>query len=346
GADAATPVQQAANLGLYGAATPAAVVRRWHLGGVILIDHNTLDPERPTLSTGNVDGAAQTTGLDAGLQRAARAAGDPTLLIATDQEGGQVQRITSGVAPRPSEESIAHESRATLRCGYYRLGRQLRALGVNQDFAPVADVVRTSTGVIGDRSFGPGPRLDSRDVVAAVAGLQRGGVLATLKHWPGHGSTSTDSHAALAVVTESAATWRNVDRVPFARAAGRAAAIMVGHLAVPALDPTGRPATFSPVLNARLLRRGLGFTGLVVTDSLWMEPARQQGSPGRTALRALRAGNDLLLEPPALPASYRAVLAAVRHRPAVRGLVRNAVGHVLAAKNRAARPPAAPPAGC
>ena len=345
GAHRATPAQQAANLALYGAGTPAAVVRRWHLGGVILIDHNTLDPNRSTLSTGNVDSAAQTAGLDAGLQRVARAAGDPRLLIATDQEGGVVQRITSGVDPRPSQESIAHQSRTMLVCGYYRLGRQLRALGVNQDFAPVADVVRTSTGVIGDRSFGPDPALDARDVSAAVTGLQHGGVLATLKHWPGHGSTSTDSHAALAVVTESAATWRSVDRVPFARAAGRAAAIMVGHLAVPALDPSGLPATFSPVLNARLLRKGLGFRGLVVTDSLWMEPARRMGPPGRMALRALRAGNDLLLEPPALPASYRAVLAAVRHRPAVRALVRHAAAHVLAAKVRAGQRPRQP-RGC
>lgn len=344
-AQRATPAQRAANLALYGAATPAAVVRRWHLGGVILIDHNTLDPERAALSTGNVDGAGQIARLDAGLQRAARAAGDPVLLIATDQEGGLVQRIRSGVGPRPPQEAIAHQDRATLTCGYYRLGRQLRALGVNQDFAPVADVVRTSTGVIGDRSFGPDPQLDARDVKAAVSGLQRGGVLATLKHWPGHGSTSTDSHAALAVVTESAATWRSVDRVPFARSASTAAAIMVGHLAVPALDPSRRPATFSPVLDRRLLRQGLGFRGLVVTDSLWMEPARQQGPPGPMAIRALRAGNDLLLEPPALPASFRAVLGAVREHPGVRELVRAAVAHVLAAKARAVRGPGQP-RGC
>jgi len=106
-----------------------------------------------------------------------------------------------------------------------------------------------------------------------VLGLQRGRVLATLKHWPGHGFTSTDSHAGLAVVTEGAATWRHVDRVPFARGARRAAAIMVGHLAVPALDQSKMPATISPVLNKDLLGKGLGFGGLVVIDSLWMEPA-------------------------------------------------------------------------
>ena len=343
GAHRATPAQRAANRVLYGAATPAGVVRRWHLGGVILIDHNDLDPARATLSAGNVDSAAQIRHLTAGLQRAAHAAGDPRLLVATDQEGGRVQRIRDGVDPRPSQQSLAGLGAAALTCSYYHLGSQLRALGVNQDFAPDADVVRTSTGVIGDRSFGPNPAKDAADVVAAVRGLQAAGVLATLKHWPGHGSTSTDSHRALAVVREDAATWRHVDRVPFARAADTAAAVMVGHLALPALDPTGRPATFSPVLTDRLLRHRLGFRGLIVTDSLWMAPARQQGGPGRTALKALAAGNDLLLEPPDLPASARAVLAAVRRHPDVRTRVQDAASRVLAAKARAGRVPGARP---
>lgn len=345
GADTATAEQRAANVALYGAATPAAVVRRWNLGGVILLDHNPLDPQRPSLSTDNVDSAGQIAALTTGLQKAAVADSGVRLLISTDQEGGAVQRITDGVTPRPSELAIAHDPPKTLTCGYYTLGRQLLALGVNQDYAPVADVVTTSGGVIGDRSFGPDPQLDARDVVAAVRGLQAAGVLATLKHWPGHGSTSTDSHAALAVIHESAATWRRVDMVPFAAAARAAAGIMVGHLALPALDPTGRPATFSPVLDQHLLRDVLGFRGLVVTDSLWMEPARAEGTPGQVALSALRAGNDVLLEPPELPASYAAVLTAVRQDPSVRRLVQGAVTRVLAAKVRAGSAAGSPP-GC
>ncbi len=338
GAHQATPAQRQANLALYQAATPAAVIRRWHLGGVILIDHNNLDPARSSLSAGNVDHAAQIRRLTSGMQQAARSNGDPLLLIATDQEGGQVQRIRSGVDPRPSQESLAHIGTTALTCSYHHLGSQLRALGVNQDFAPDADVVRTSAGVIGDRSFGPDPAVDALDVSAAVTGLQSAGVLATLKHWPGHGSTTTDSHQALAFVREDARTWRRIDRVPFARSAGKAAAIMVGHLAVPALDPTGRPATFSPVLTRRLLRTGLGYQGMIVTDSLWMAPARQQGPPGRTALKALRAGNDLLLEPPRLPRSYRAVLHSVQNRPALRRLVQHATSRVLAAKAKVEHP--------
>lgn len=112
---------------------------------------------------------------------------------------------------------------------------------------------------------------------------------------------------------------------------------MVGHLALPAIDPTGRAATFSPVLTRQLLRDGLGFRGLVVTDALWMAPARQHGSPGRVALDALAAGSDLLLEPPDLPSSYAAVLRAVQTQPQVRRRVQAAVRHVLAAKTLAGR---------
>ena len=341
GASTATPEQRAANLALYGEPTGAQVVRRWHLGGITLISYNNLDPARPSLLAHNVDSAGQIRALTEGLQHAAARDGLPRLLISTDQEGGRVQRIRDGVTQLPPQQTLSARGPTALRCLYTQLGRQLLALGVNQDFAPVADVVTTRTGVIGDRSFGPDARTDAADLVAAVAGLQSAGVLATLKHWPGHGSTSTDSHLQLAVIRESLQTWRSLDRIPFA-AAKEPAAVMVGHLAFPAADPSGRAATFSRRLLQRLLRRDLGFRGLVVTDSLWMAPARQHGSPAKVALDLLRAGNDLLLEPPDLPASYRAVLHAVRTDPAMRRRVQDAVRHVLAAKRLVGRTSPAP----
>lgn len=345
-ASAATPTQRQANISLYGVPTGADVVRRWHLGGLILLDHNSLDPSRPDLSTGNVGTPEQITALTSGLQQAARADSGVPLLIATDQEGGRVQRITDGVSPRPAQLSIAHETPQQLRCGYRRLGQQLRSLGVNQDFAPVADVLRTRTGVIGDRSFGPDPALDGRDVTAAVLGLQDAGVAATLKHWPGHGSTSTDSHQTLAVVTESADAWRAVDRAAFVPALPYAAAVMVGHLAVPALDPSGRPASLSPVLVQDELRQRLGYQGLVVTDSLWMHPARAAGTAGDVALAALAAGDDVLLESPDVPAAFTAVLAAVQAHPAERHRVQEAVQRLLTAKQRLLSSPRAAQPSC
>lgn len=345
GAHSATPAQRAANIALYGVATPAEVVSRWHPGGVILINTNNLDPQRPALSSDNVEGPTQITALTAGLQQAALTDTGMPLLIATDQEGGRVQRIANGVTPRPAQKDLARTSPAALTCSYYGLGRQLRALGVNQDFAPDADVVTTSTGVIGDRSFGPDPLLDATDVGAAVTGLQNAGVLATLKHWPGHGSTSTDSHARLAVIYESALTWRTHDRVPFAQSAPIAAGIMVGHLAFPALDPTGQAATFSPTLVRDLLRGQLGYSGLIITDSLWMEPALTAGSPGQVALLALDAGNDIQLEPPSLPDSVKALEAAMFIDPTARARIQAAAGRVLAAKEKLNQPPVSPP-GC
>jgi beta-N-acetylhexosaminidase len=345
GADSATPAQRAANMALFGVATPAEVVRRWHPGGIILIDTNNLDPDRPALSSGNVDNAAQITALTTGLQQAALADTGLPLLIATDQEGGRVQRITNGVTARPAQKALAGATPAALTCSYYGLGAQLRALGVNQDFAPDADVVTTSAGVIGDRSFGPDPALDATDVQAAVTGLQDGGVLATLKHWPGHGSTNTDSHAALAVIYQSANAWRTQDRVPFAQSAPIAAAIMVGHLALPALDPTGRAATFSPTLVAGLLRGQLGYSGLIITDSLFMEPARAAGTPAQVALLALNAGDDIQLEPTNLPASATALQTAMGTNPTERALIQAAAGRILAAKAKLNNAPVSPP-GC
>jgi beta-N-acetylhexosaminidase len=310
------------------------VVRRWHLGGIILLDHNNLDPNRPNLSTGNVDNAAQIASLTSSLQQAAVKDSGVPLLIATDQEGGPVQRITDGVSWRPAQEQIAGRSQQQLRCDYLSLGQQLRRLGVNQDFAPVADVVRTSTGVIGDRSFGPDPMLDARDIVAAVTGLQQAGVLATLKHWPGHGSTPTDSHEALAVIEESVADWTAVDRQPFLAGVPTAASVMVGHLAFPALDPSGTAATLSSALVNGALRRDLHYGGLVVTDSLWMAPARAAGSAGKVARLALAAGEDMLLMSPDVPAAYQEILAAIRVDPMLRTVVRASVGRILAAKAR------------
>jgi beta-N-acetylhexosaminidase len=193
--------------------------------------------------------------------------------------------------------------------------------------------------VIGNRSFGPDPALDARDIVAAVAGLQQAGVLATLKHWPGHGSTSTDSHEALAVIGESVADWRAVDRQPFLAGAPTAASVMVGHLAFPALDPSNTPATLSPVLVNGALRRDLHYSGLVVTDSLWMAPATAAGSAGKVARLALAAGEDVLLMSPDVPAAYQEILSAMRTDQKVRALVQASVGRILAAKAKLKVPP-------
>lgn len=334
GAVTASFAQRAANIALYGEPTPAAVVRRWHLGGIILLDRNTLDPERADLSTGNVNTASQLRALTGGLQAAALGDSHIRLLVGTDQEGGRVQRIRNGVTQLPAQARLASLGDHALYCTYRKLGAELLALGVNQDYAPDADVLRAAGGVIGDRSYGPDPARVAADAQIAATALRDAGVLPTLKHWPGHGSTATDSHARLAVITESASSWQAIDRPPFARAASTAGAVMTGHLALPAVDPSGSPATLSPVLINGLLRRGLHYTGLVVTDSLWMAPIQAAGDPGDVALRALAAGDDMQLMPVDLPRAYLAVLHSLRTSPTVRRQVQDAVRRILTAKQQ------------
>jgi beta-N-acetylhexosaminidase len=190
-------------------------------------------------------------------------------------------------------------------------GAELAAVGVNVDFAPDADVTATpGNTVIGSRSYGSTPSAVAEQVAAAVRGLQAAGVAATLKHFPGHGNTVVDSHQALPVLGQSLADLTSTDLPPFQ--AGIAAGswlVMSGHLDVAAIDK-GVPASFSSKVLGPLLRGQLGFGGVVVTDALNMAPA-MAWPPGEAAVRALLAGNDLLLMPPDLAAARQGLLDAL-----------------------------------
>ena len=197
-------------------------------------------------------------------------------------------------------------------------GRELIAMGVNTNFAPVCDVnVNPLNPVIGTRSFSSHPDLTAELVAAQVAGYQRdGGVSSSAKHFPGHGDTATDSHVAFPIITHSREQWESVDAPPF-RAAIREGIdmIMTAHLAFPALDDSGNPATLSHPILTGVLREELGFEGVVVTDALNMQGVRDMYGDAEVAVRALLAGADQLLMTPAMDEAYAAVLAAARsHR--------------------------------
>lgn len=259
----------------------------------------------------NLTSRAQTKALSAQIQRTAHGVTYPLLLM-TDQEGGVITRIpgTESVPAGAEFHGDAVEARGTAT----RTGRLLSDLGVNTDLAPDSDVNTAGPGgVIGDRSFGSTPDLVSTMVTAQVCGYHAGGVAAAAKHFPGHGSTDTDSHVRTAVIRESPGRWAATDLPPFEAAIRHHVdMILVGHLAFPALDPTGRPATISPVLNRDLLRDRLGFQGVVISDALNMGGITSWGSPGEIAVRAVEAGTDLLLMPPAPSEAVGALLAAVR----------------------------------
>ncbi|HEX4815968.1 MAG TPA: glycoside hydrolase family 3 N-terminal domain-containing protein, partial [Nonomuraea sp.] len=287
------------NQARYGARTPAKVIAKYHLGGVILFPQN-------------VKSIGQVVGLTNGLQRASK---QVPLLIGTDQENGAVSRMAALMTAFPGAAQIgAAGDPAYARAVARATGKELRALGVNLDFAPVADVnVNPRNPVIGPRAFGKDPKRVSTMVAAAVKGFADADVAATAKHFPGHGDTAVDSHTGLPVIRHTKAEWERLDAPPFKAAIGAGVdAVMSAHIVFPKLDPSGDPATLSKPILTGLLREKLGFKGVISTDALNMAGVRQRYNDGEIAVRAVLAGADLLLMPNDLPKAYQAVLGAVK----------------------------------
>ncbi|TAM72660.1 beta-N-acetylhexosaminidase [bacterium] len=219
-------------------------------------------------------------------------------LVGVDQEGGRVARLRRGATEIPSAMGLAaSEDEGLCERAGLALARDVRRAGATVNFAPVLDVASDPRNtVIGTRAFGDDPEHVARLGLALARGLERGGVVAVAKHFPGHGATAVDSHRALPVVTGDAAQLRSRDLVPFARAVESGIrAIMTAHVAIPALDPDGRPATLSHRLLTDVLRGELAFRGVCVTDCLEMGAIAGTIGSERAAVEALRAGADLLI---------------------------------------------------
>jgi beta-N-acetylhexosaminidase len=241
----------------------------------------------------NVVSAAQVRALVADLGGRA----EIPLEVAVDQEPGtRVARLRGIVRTVPPARTLGRMPADRVERYGLATGRDLAALGITADLAPVLDVTGArADGVIGDRSFGADPAAAGRAAVAWMHGLAAAGVAPVGKHFPGHGATEVDSHRLLPVVGASMARLEGRDLVPF-RAAIRAGidAVMVGHLLVKAVDPNA-PATLSPAVVGRLLRGRLGFDGLVVSDALEMGALAATMSLPVAAERALAAGVDQLV---------------------------------------------------
>lgn len=334
--DDATEVSESAataNLSLYGVATPAEVVRRYHLGGVAYFDHD----QGP--GTSNVADLQRTATLSQGLQQAVVSDTGIGLLIGTDQEGGPVVRLNAPFTVFPAAREIGDSGEVALaeQAGQVT-GIEAQAVGVNWIYAPDADVnVNPDNPVIGDRAFGTTADRVVPFVLATAQGLADAGVLPTLKHFPGHGDTAIDSHTSLPTIDHDRATLDTVDLPPFAVAAdlsqqGSAVSVMVGHLAVPAVDPSGVPATISPTILS-LLRDDLAFDGLVVTDAMNMGALDGFGDSGSLAVQAINAGIDMVLMPSDLPLAWNAVAQAVAEGEISAARLDQAVTRILQAKD-------------
>jgi beta-N-acetylhexosaminidase len=221
----------------------------------------------------------------------------PDLLVAVDEEGGDVTRLHAGAgSPYPAHAALGAVDDPELTASVAStLGAELTSVGVNWDFAPVLDVDSDpGNPVIGVRSFGADPQLAARHGAAFVAGLQRHGVAATGKHFPGHGDTAVDSHLGLPVVAGSAQELAAGALMPFRAAiAAGVRSVMSAHLLVPAYDPAG-PATLSRRILTGLLREELGFAGVIVTDGLEMAAISATAGLEEGAARAIAAGADAL----------------------------------------------------
>lgn len=221
-------------------------------------------------------------------------------LMAIDQEGGLVDRIRFAetvLSPGPMALAAAGDPEVT-RGAHQILGEQLHRLGFHLDFAPCVDVnSNPDNPIIGVRSFGENPLEVARHARAACQGLRQGGVAATAKHFPGHGDCHLDSHLAMPALNHSLERLEEVELIPF-RACIEAGveAIMTAHITFPALDPRpDRPATLSSPVLQGLLREKLGFSGVIVSDSLEMQAIAQRYGSGQATLLAVEAGCDLVI---------------------------------------------------
>jgi beta-N-acetylhexosaminidase len=275
-----------------------------HVGGFITITHGS--------PLGIVKDQAYPTAV---LANQLQSKSKLPLLIGADYERGTAMRQDEGTSfPTAMAVAAAGDPKDA-----YTMGKitalEARAVGVQWIYAPVCDVNNNpSNPIINTRSFGENPESVAKYVSEFIRGVDENGALATAKHFPGHGDTATDSHIDLPTIKADRERLEHLELVPFRAAIGAGVgSIMTGHLNVPAFEPDpNTPATLSSNILTDLLRKQLGFQGLVITDALDMGGITVRYAPGEAAIRAFLAGSDALLMPPVPDAAYQAVLAAVK----------------------------------
>lgn len=305
-------------------------LQTWQPGGVVLFEQNAGDP-------------AAVTRLTNAYQQTITGAGGVPLLVAVDQEGGVVTRLTDGFTMFPAPVLIDAAGDDMAEQVGQAVAQELTAVGVNMNLAPVADLeTNKDNPIIFRRSWGSDPNIAGGAVAAFVRGEQAAGtLLATVKHFPGHGDTSEDSHGVLPTVDLPLERLQSVELVPFEQAiASDVAAVMVGHLYVPALEPqAGLPASLSHNIVTGVLREQLGFNGLVVTDALDMNAVDLNFNFYDAVVMAINAGDDLLamgpsIGQPVFEAAMQRVVDDVRAGKIPEARIDESVRRILTAKQR------------
>lgn len=301
------------------------IIENQHIGGVVYFQ------------AGNLDNPVEAAQLSNDLQTCAIGPDgtDIPLLISMDQEGGRVTRITGG-AEFPGNMGLGAARSADMAWLTGSVfGSEIKAVGANMDLAPVFDVNNNPANpVIGVRSFGEQPSLASDMGQAYVEGLHSAGIIATGKHFPGHGDTAVDSHSGLPIVTYDFTTLDTVHGKPFRDAVANGLdCIMTAHIVVTCLDPD-HPATLSPAVLSGYLRGNIGFDGVCMTDSMGMAGVTSGYTIAQATVLAIQAGNDLLSLPPDLNTAISALQTAVANGDITESRIDQSVTRILKLKHK------------
>ncbi|MGQ0733196.1 MAG: glycoside hydrolase family 3 protein, partial [Acidobacteriota bacterium] len=313
----------------------ATLVREAHIGGVIGFGGEEPAPQVLLNPTYGPIILGQPLALASMFNRLQALAAVP-LLTAADFEWGVGMRISGATRfPRAMAFGAAGDEQLAFEAGRIT-AVEGRSLGVHVNFAPVADVNNNPRNpVINIRSFGEDPVRVGALTGAWVRGLQQGGMLATVKHFPGHGDTAVDSHLGLPLVEHPRDRLEQVELAPFrAGLAAGAAGVMVAHIALPALDREAGPATFSAPVVTGLLRNDLKFDGLIYSDAMNMDAVAKMGTAGENAVKAVLAGIDVVLDSRDTMDAFRGVKAAVEAGRISRPRLEASVRRILTAKSR------------
>ncbi len=293
-------------------------IAKYHLGGVIVFAEN-------------LDTTEQTQALLQDMQKQA----DIPLFIGIDEEGGMVSRLDKSQIPHtsiPNAMRLAGDVTKAEQAGT-EIGRVLTNLGVNVDFAPVADVfTNPENTVIGERAYGTEPQVVADMATAFLRGLETEGVSGVAKHFPGHGDTQTDSHHGMALTERYMEELEQVEWIPFqALIDAQIDFVMMGHVMMPNVTTDGLPASVSKQA-VDLLRHTLQFDGIVVTDAMNMGAITEFYDSAAAAVMAVQAGVDIVLMPADLEMAYTAILEAVQKEEIPKSQIEKSVRRILSVK--------------
>ena len=309
-----------------GEATKEAIIER-PVGGLIYFQKNLQNPEQVKEMLSNT-------------YQYYREAGAPVPFLSVDEEGGSVARIGGqsafGVERLPDMRVIGENGNVeeAKRVGDV-IGSYLSELGFNLDFAPDADVLTNPQNeVVKKRSFGSDAELVSRMSMAVVKGLEEHGIYATLKHYPGHGATLSDSHKGYAYTDKTLEELMGEELIPFKEGISEDIHfIMVAHISVPEITKDTVPCSLSPYMVTDVLREQLGYQGIVITDAMNMGAISQEYNSKEASVMALKAGVDLVLMPTDFEEAYQGVLSAIEEGELTEERIDESVRRVLRVKN-------------